>query len=129
MKRKNMAYARSPRWCWLVAAIAAVTVLPSSGPSAAENTENAETAIRVAQYTGNAQSTSGSTSADAKPTRPPALLSYGDGKADGKKSYGGSGHMIRFELPEGVTSVRGLRIHGSRYGLCKRRMRTSKSRS
>ena len=129
MKRKNMAYARSPRWCWLVAAIAAVTVLPSSGPSAAENTENAESAIRVAQYTGNAQSTSGSTSADAKPTRPPALLSYGDGKADGKKSYGGSGHMIRFELPEGVTSVRGLRIHGSRYGLAQRRMRTSKSRS
>jgi RNA polymerase sigma-70 factor (ECF subfamily) len=49
--------------------------------------------------------------------RPPALLSYGDGKADGKKSYGGSGHMIRFELPEGVTHARGLRIHGSRYGL------------
>jgi RNA polymerase sigma-70 factor (ECF subfamily) len=48
--------------------------------------------------------------------RPPTLLSYGDGKADGKKSYGGSGHFIRFELPEGVTKVRGLRIHGSRYG-------------
>jgi hypothetical protein len=46
----------------------------------------------------------------------PTLLSYGDGKAEGKKSFGGSGHMIRFELPEGVTSVRGLRIHGSRYG-------------
>jgi len=50
-------------------------------------------------------------------SRPPALLSYGDGKPDGKKSYGGSGHMIRFELPEGVTKVRGIRIHGSRYGL------------
>jgi RNA polymerase sigma-70 factor (ECF subfamily) len=25
--------------------------------------------------------------------------------------------MIRFELPEGATKVRGLRIHGSRYGL------------
>jgi RNA polymerase sigma-70 factor (ECF subfamily) len=49
--------------------------------------------------------------------RPPALLKYGDGKPDGKKSYGGSGHMIRFELPDGVTNVRGLRIHGSRYGL------------
>lgn len=47
----------------------------------------------------------------------PALLGYGDGKPDGKKSYGGSGHLIRFELPEGVTKVKGLRIHGSRYGL------------
>jgi RNA polymerase sigma-70 factor (ECF subfamily) len=49
--------------------------------------------------------------------RTPALLSYGDGKPDGKKSYGGSGHLIQFELPEGVTRVRGIRIHGSRYGL------------
>ncbi len=49
--------------------------------------------------------------------RTPTLLSYGDGKPDGKKSYGGNGHMIRFELPEGVTKVKGIRIHGSRYGL------------
>ena len=48
--------------------------------------------------------------------RPPALLSYGDGKADGKKSYGGSGHLIQFEMPNGVTKARGLQIHGSRYG-------------
>jgi hypothetical protein len=48
--------------------------------------------------------------------RPPALLSYGDGKPDGKKSYGGSGHFIQFELPEGITKVRGIRIHSSRYG-------------
>lgn len=47
----------------------------------------------------------------------PTVLKYGDGKADGKKSYGGSGHLIRFEMPEGVTKVKGLRIHGSRYGL------------
>lgn len=53
---------------------------------------------------------------DAKNTRAPVLLSYGDGKPDGKKSYGGSGQMIRFELPEGVTKIKGLRIHGSRYG-------------
>src|SRR5687767_9945548 len=46
----------------------------------------------------------------------PRVLKYGDGKADGKKSYGGSGHMIRFELPEGASEVRGIRIHGSRYG-------------
>lgn len=46
----------------------------------------------------------------------PTLLSYGDGKADGKKSLGGSGHLIQFELPEGVTKIKGIRIHGSRYG-------------
>ncbi len=48
---------------------------------------------------------------------PPNTLGYGDGKPDGKKSYGGNGHMIRFELPEGVTKIKGIRIHGSRYGL------------
>lgn len=58
---------------------------------------------------------------DAKATAPeknrtPTLLSYGDGKPDGKKSYGGNGQMIRFELPEGVTKIKGIRIHGSRYG-------------
>jgi len=63
------------------------------------------------------QHTSRASNQPASAARPPALLSYGDGKPDGKKSYGGSGHMIRFELPEGVTKVRGIRIHGSRYGL------------
>jgi beta-lactamase regulating signal transducer with metallopeptidase domain len=119
MKRKNMVYARSPRWCWLVAAIVAITVLPSSGRSVAQDTENAESGSRVAQNAQNkqnAQNTARSTDADAKSARAPALLSYGDGKADGKKSYGGSGHMIRFEMPEGLSNVRGLRIHGSRYG-------------
>lgn len=47
----------------------------------------------------------------------PAILKYGDGKADGKKSFGGNGELIRFKLPEGVTKVRGIKIHGSRYGL------------
>lgn len=46
----------------------------------------------------------------------PGILGYGDGKPDGKKSLGGSGEMIRFELPEGVTKIKGIRIHGSRYG-------------
>lgn len=54
--------------------------------------------------------------ADSK-KEPLTILKYGDGKADGKKSYGGSGHMIRFEMPEGVSKVKGLRMHGSRYGL------------
>jgi len=57
--------------------------------------------------------------ADATADKTPALLRYGDGKADGKKSIGGSGEMIRFELPEGVTMIRGIKIHGSRYGLPK----------
>jgi RNA polymerase sigma-70 factor (ECF subfamily) len=57
--------------------------------------------------------------AEQKPDdkKPPTILSYGDGKPDGKKSYGGSGQMIRFELPEGMTKIKGIRIHGSRYGL------------
>jgi RNA polymerase sigma-70 factor (ECF subfamily) len=49
--------------------------------------------------------------------RPPGILAYGDDTPDGKKSFGGSGEMIRFELPEGVTKIKGIRIHGSRYGL------------
>ena len=49
--------------------------------------------------------------------RPPGILGYGDDKPDGKKSIGGSGEMIQFELPKGVTKIKGIRIHGSRYGL------------
>lgn len=49
-------------------------------------------------------------------SKTPTVLKYGDGKADGKKSLGGSGEMIRFTMPEGVKLLRGLRIHGSRYG-------------
>ena len=55
--------------------------------------------------------------ADTAADKAPALLKYGDGKPDGKKSIGGSGEMIRFELPDGVTKIRGIKIHGSRYGL------------
>ncbi|MCA9096264.1 MAG: hypothetical protein KDA68_22445, partial [Planctomycetaceae bacterium] len=44
------------------------------------------------------------------------LLKYGDEKADGKKSLGGSGEIIHFELPEGISEVKGLKIHASRYG-------------
>jgi beta-lactamase regulating signal transducer with metallopeptidase domain len=111
MKRKNMVHARAPWWCWTIAAAGAVLVLPGAGTSAATDERRQPAAPRVAQDAPRS-SELGSTR-----ERPPALLSYGDGKADGKKSYGGNGHMIRFELPEGVTHVRGLRIHGSRYGL------------
>jgi len=49
----------------------------------------------------------------------PTTLKYGDGKADGKKSLGGNGEMIKFTLPSGpelMKKMKGLRIHGSRYG-------------
>ncbi|QDV81007.1 sigma-70 family RNA polymerase sigma factor [Botrimarina mediterranea] len=48
--------------------------------------------------------------------RAPARVDYSDGKADGRKSLGGSGHLLRFELPEGALGVKAVRIHGSRYG-------------
>jgi hypothetical protein len=44
------------------------------------------------------------------------VLKYGEGRADGKQSLGGSGEMIEFTLPEGGPKVAGLRVHGSRYG-------------
>jgi RNA polymerase sigma-70 factor (ECF subfamily) len=49
--------------------------------------------------------------------RTPSVLKYGDGRADGKQSFGGSGEMIEFSSPPGSSKVAGLRIHGSRYGL------------
>lgn len=42
-----------------------------------------------------------------------------DGKADGRKSLGGSGQIIAFEAPGDGCALRALRIHGSRYGLPK----------
>jgi hypothetical protein len=47
---------------------------------------------------------------------PANRLSYNDGKADGKKSIGGSGEIIAFTLPEEGKKIAGVRIHGSRYG-------------
>ena len=49
----------------------------------------------------------------------PTRLSYHDDTADGKKSLGGDGELLSFELPEGsgnAGKVIGIRIHGSRYG-------------
>ena len=43
-------------------------------------------------------------------------LKYGDGKADGKKSFAGTGEMIRFTLPGTNDMVRAIKIFGSRYG-------------
>ena len=44
-------------------------------------------------------------------------LKHHDDSADGKKSLGGSGEMIRFTLPPGSQKLAGIKIHGSRYGL------------
>lgn len=46
----------------------------------------------------------------------PQSLKYGDGKADGKKSLAGTGEMLKFQMPLETTKLRGIRIHGSRYG-------------
>ncbi|HLA83771.1 MAG TPA: PEGA domain-containing protein [Thermoguttaceae bacterium] len=44
------------------------------------------------------------------------LLKHDDGSAEGRRSIGGSGEMIRFTLPEGKWEVKGIQLHGSRYG-------------
>jgi hypothetical protein len=51
-----------------------------------------------------------------KPPQGATTLKYGDGKADGKQSLGGSGEMIKFSIPQEQFVVAGLRIHASRYG-------------
>ncbi len=95
MNRLDLATTCSPRWrLWAVLPMALIAL----------------TALRS-----DAAEPSGDT-AKGPAAKPPAILKYGDGKADGRKSIGGSGEMIRFEMPEGVSAVRGLRIHGSRYG-------------
>ena len=48
--------------------------------------------------------------------QPVRRIGYSDNKADGKKSLGGGGHLIKFTLPDGAVGVKSLRIHGSRYG-------------
>lgn len=73
--------------------------------------------VAVAETDAAKAKPSGSEAKSEAANKIPPLLGYGDGNPDGKKSYGGSGHLIRFELPEGVTKVKGIRIHGSRYGL------------
>lgn len=45
------------------------------------------------------------------------LIKNDDGKADGKKSLGGSGEMILFTLPAEGGALSGVRVHGSRYGV------------
>jgi len=49
-------------------------------------------------------------------TAPNEVCTYNDGAADGKRSLGGSGEAIRFEV-KGKAMVSGVRIHCSRYGM------------
>ena len=54
--------------------------------------------------------------ASEEPNDAEAGLKHHDGSADGKKSLGGSGEMIRFRLPQDKNKLTGIKIHGSRYG-------------
>jgi beta-lactamase regulating signal transducer with metallopeptidase domain len=111
MKRTNMTHARAPRWCWMTAILMALLVLPSAVPLTAAVTDD------EAEKASTTQASAESKDSKASGNEATTVLKYGDGKADGKKSYGGNGQLIRFELPKGVTTIRGLRIHGSRYGV------------
>ena len=53
---------------------------------------------------------------DEKKTKVPVIVKYGDGKADGKKSLAGTGEMIKFEVGDDGFVLRGIKIHGARYG-------------
>ncbi len=112
MKRSNMTHTRAPRWCWLTAAMLALLMLPGAMPTAAAQTDDKTEKPNTTQSALPAKESTATVASDAA-----TILKYGDGKADGKQSYGGDGHLIRFELPKGVTKIRGLRIHGSRYGV------------
>ena len=43
-------------------------------------------------------------------------LKYGDGRADGKQSIGGSGELVRFSAASEPVRIAAVRFHGSRYG-------------
>lgn len=116
MKRSNMVHSRPPVWCWCVAVVVAVLALPGGRSNVVAQPSISATLV--------AESKDEKKSNDKSPVKrkksaekdKEILLKYGDGKADGKKSLGGSGEMIRFEMPEGVTKVTAIKIHGSRYG-------------
>ncbi len=46
----------------------------------------------------------------------PVTLKHDDGAKAGHKSLAGSGHAVRFQMPSGKWYLRGVMIHGSRYG-------------
>jgi RNA polymerase sigma-70 factor (ECF subfamily) len=46
----------------------------------------------------------------------PRELSHDDGKAAGKQSIAGGGHVVRFEAPGEGWTLTAVKLHGSRYG-------------
>ena len=46
----------------------------------------------------------------------PVTLKHDDGVKASHKSFAGSGHAVRFQVPDGEWYLRGVMIHGSRYG-------------
>jgi len=46
----------------------------------------------------------------------PVTLKHDDGAPAGRNSLAGSGHAVRFQVAEGEWYLRGVMIHGSRYG-------------
>ena len=46
----------------------------------------------------------------------PVTLKQDDGSAAGRNSLAGSGHAVRFQVADGEWYLRGVMIHGSRYG-------------
>jgi len=46
----------------------------------------------------------------------PVTLKHDDGTPAGKNSLAGSGHGVRFQVPDGEWYLRGVVIHGARYG-------------
>jgi bla regulator protein blaR1 len=117
MQRPNMIHRRSPAWCWCAAVALAVFSLPNGRRTAAADPTFAPPVVSREEKPAARQLAQANS--DKKPTakKPETnILKYGDGKADGKRSLGGSGEMIRFELPDGVTRVNGIKIHGARYG-------------
>jgi hypothetical protein len=45
------------------------------------------------------------------------VLSHVDDTAEGKHSFGGSGHAIRFKRPAGASRLAAIEVFGSRYGM------------
>ena len=101
---------RTPAWCWALALLLAVAVLPGM-PLAGQSAQDAVGAETETEKTETPPP------AKEKPeAKKPLLLKYGDNKPDGRKSIAGSGEMIRFDLPGDTGKLRAVRVHGSRYG-------------
>src|SRR3954462_8975082 len=114
MNPSNMIPRRCSVSCCCLAAALACFALPDGRAAIAEN-KSISSARRPVLVFAEATETKKEKKSAAEKAEP-NILKYGDGTAEGKKSIGGSGEMIRFELPEGVNKVTGIKIHASRYG-------------